>query len=95
MNLDKVSYLHLRNVTVDGEINSRGGTTVAFLETAPGVVEFAEAWCSPADNFNKAYGRSKAAGRLSSLRFRRVTYGRDLVQFRQDVLNGEFVLRMT
>lgn len=92
MNLDKVSYLHLRNVTVEGEIMGRGGTTVAFLETAPGVVEFAEAWCSPADNFNKAYGRTKAAGRLNSLRFRRVAYGVDLVKFRHDVMNGEFVL---
>jgi hypothetical protein len=65
---------------------------VAFRETQPGVVEFAEAWCSPADNFCKAYGRTKAEGRLNSERFRRVTQGLDLIQFRHAVMNGEFVL---
>lgn len=92
MNFNTVSYLHLRNVTPDGKIMSRGGTTVAFIETAPGEVEFAEAWCSPADNFNKAYGRTKATGRLNSPRFRRKVVGVNLVEFRHDVMNGEFVL---
>jgi hypothetical protein len=91
MNFDTVSYLHLRNVTPEGEIMSRGGTTVAFRETQPGVVEFAEAWCSPADNFNKAYGRTKATGRLNSPRFRRVAQGVDLVQFRRDVMSGDIL----
>lgn len=86
------SFLHLRNITPTGEIDSRGGITVAFRETSPGTIEFASAYCSPVDNFSKAYGRIKATGRLNSDRFRGVAKGRDLMQFRRAVLDGDFTI---
>lgn len=92
MTNDKISYMHIRNITDNGVIDGRGGATVAFRETAPGVIEYAAAFCSPHDNFNKAYGRTKAEGRLASDRFRRTEVGLNLVDFRKVVMDGDFAL---
>lgn len=70
MNTPKIKYIHYRNRNLDGKIESRGGATVAFIEKPDGI-DYAVAICSEHDNFNRAYGRAKAAGRLASPRHRR------------------------
>jgi hypothetical protein len=82
--MSKTYFMHIRNLDNDGQISNYGGTTVAYRETSGGV-EFAEAWCSNRDNFNKAYGRAKAQGRLNSDRYRRFFAG-SFVQFRQSMV---------
>lgn len=82
-------FLHFRHATkrasVSGEvteINARGGVTIAYTETAQGI-EYAAAKCHTKDNFVKHQGRVKAAGRLSSGKYRRVFDGseREFVDF--------------
>jgi hypothetical protein len=70
MNTPKIKYIHYREYDIHGNLESRGGATVAFIEKPDGI-EYAVARCSYRDNFNKAYGRAKAAGRLASPRHRR------------------------
>ena len=89
MNTD-LNFLHLRNIDNQGGIDCRGGATVAFREIKPGMIQYAAAFCSPHDNFNKAYGRTKAAGRLNSPRFAAIVEGTDLPSFRKNVLDGNF-----
>jgi hypothetical protein len=89
---DELNFLHIRNLDKRGTIDCRGGATVAFRETTPGTIQYATAFCSPQDNFNKAYGRSKAAGRLNSERFALQVGGFDLSTFRKNVLDGDFVI---
>jgi hypothetical protein len=81
----ETQFIHIRN-TVNGQIQGRGGATIAYRETANGI-EYAAAFCSPADTFNKAYGRAKAGGRLNSDTYRRVFPGNDLSQFREAIVN--------
>lgn len=88
----ELNFLHLRNVDNKGAIDCRGGATVAFREIQPGVIQYASAYCSPQDNFNKAYGRTKAAGRLNSTRFAATIEGLDLPTFRKNVLDGELYI---
>lgn len=67
--MDKVYFMHIRNVDRMGNVSNSGGTTVAY-RINDGAVEYAQAWCSPTDNYNKAYGRAKATGRLNSNTYR-------------------------
>ncbi len=82
--MSKVYFMHIRNVDARGEINNFGGATIAYREIEGGV-EFAEAWCSNRDNFNKAYGRAKAQGRLNSPKYNRKFYG-TFEQFREGIM---------
>ena len=66
--MSKIYFMHIRNIDGLNRISNFGGATVAYREVPTGV-EYAEAWCSDRDNFNKAYGRAKAAGRLNSERY--------------------------
>jgi hypothetical protein len=47
-------------------IAARGGATMAYV-TRDDKTYAAIAFCNPKDNFNYAYGRAKAAGRLTQL----------------------------
>jgi hypothetical protein len=81
--MSKVYFMHIRNVDANDQISNFGGTTIAYRE-ASGGVEFAESWCSDRDNFNKAYGRAKAQGRLNSPNYRR-SFSGTFQQFRQAI----------
>lgn len=81
--MSKVYFMHIRNVDARGVISNFGGATIAYREIDGGV-ELAEAWCSNRDNFNKAYGRAKAQGRLNSPKYNRKFYG-TLDQFRRAI----------
>ena len=71
--MSDVKFIHCRPITVvTGAIKNSGGCTVAFREVSDGI-EYATAWCSPKDNFNKALGRIKAEGRLKSDQYRKHT----------------------
>lgn len=82
--MSKVYFMHIRNVDTNDRVSNFGGTTVAYREV-PGGVEFAEAWCSDRDNFNKAIGRAKAQGRLNSPHYMRKFSG-TFSQFREHVV---------
>jgi hypothetical protein len=87
--MSKTSFIHLRPRTAAGIPNS-GGSTIAFREI-PGGVEYAQAWCSPRDNFSRAVGRVKAEGRLKSPAYRQVEK-MTFDEFRQQVYDGQIVL---
>lgn len=60
-----IKYRHYRHLSeVTGQINSRGGATLAYTDNGDGTFVGAVAYCHPKDNYNKSYGRAKAAGRL-------------------------------
>lgn len=82
MNQTPVKFIHLREVDIyrGGAIDNRGGATVAYTEQGT-AFEFAVARCSWQDNFNKRLGRTKAAGRLTSPRYRQHWSGGDRDQF--------------
>lgn len=83
--MSKVNFLHIRNTDETGNISGKGGVTIAYYEdTIAGTIGWAAARCSPQDNFNKAYGRAKAAGRLNSANHRRVCVG-DVNKFREQM----------
>jgi hypothetical protein len=67
--MSKVNFIHRRDV-INGKILNSGGYTIAYREVADGI-EYAPAYCSPSDNFNRQTGRIKAEGRLNSDRYRR------------------------
>lgn len=81
--MSKVYFMHIRNIDGLNRISNFGGTTIAYREIPSGV-EYAEAWCSDRDNFNKAYGRAKASGRLNSPNYVRRFSG-TFSQFRQAI----------
>jgi hypothetical protein len=81
--MQRISFLHVRN-TKDQAIDPRGGITYAYREVSPTTIEYAVARCSKLDNFVKAYGRTKASGRLASNTYRRVFQG-TAAQFRDAV----------
>lgn len=81
--MSKVYFMHLRNIDFNNQISNFGGTTIAYREVHDGV-EYAESWCSANDNFNKAYGRAKAQGRMNSQKYRRIFPG-TLQDFRQAI----------
>jgi hypothetical protein len=86
--MSKVYFMHVRNIEND-QISNYGGITIAYREIIGGV-EFAEAWCSSKDNFNKAYGRAKAQGRLNSDRYLRKFSG-TFNDFRRAIVDGQLV----
>jgi len=51
--------------------NPRGGATIAYVQDGDQFLA-AVAYCNAKDNFNYAYGRNKAAGRLIQLGAKRV-----------------------
>ena len=59
-----IKHRHYRVIGQDGQINSRGGATLAYTDNGDGTVVGAVAYCNPKDNYCKAYGRAKSAGRL-------------------------------
>jgi hypothetical protein len=86
---ESIKFLHLRRLTVDGKINGRGGETIAYRASTSGV-EFASAYCSVKDNYNKAYGRAKTVGRLASDRFRQFATGMTADEFRAATLRDYY-----
>ena len=93
MNTPKIEFVHFRNFDLKGQAESRGGATVAYIERGDGF-EYAVARCNQQDNFNKCYGRAKAAGRLASPRYNHFTtaasrsefYDRLSAQYNENVL---------
>lgn len=60
-------FLHIRPKTDKGEIQTRGGFTVAYeIDDLDQVSHWSFARCSTKDNFCKATGRTVAGGRLKS-----------------------------
>lgn len=92
MNNFKIEFIHLRNVdTVDGSVYPLGGTTVAYRTSSAGVTEYAIARCRDNENYVKALGRTKAAGRLESPAYRKTVAGFfDKDAFRKAVLTDVF-----
>ena len=86
---ESIKFLHLRRLTIDGKINGRGGETIAY-RASPSGVEFASAYCSANDNYNKAYGRAKTVGRLASDRFRGFVAGMTADDFRAATLRDYY-----
>jgi len=64
--MSDIKFLHFRQQTFKGDISNLGGVTVAYQKIREGVFKMAYAHCHPKDNFCKATGRIKAAGRLNS-----------------------------
>lgn len=58
-------FLHYREVDEEGKVLPNGGATVAYVVGENGS-SYAFAYCSPCDNYSKAYGRAKSSGRLLS-----------------------------
>jgi len=58
-------FMHIRHMQ-EGVVSGKGGCTVAYSEITKGNFVYAIAHCHPHDNYNKALGRAKAAGRLKS-----------------------------
>jgi hypothetical protein len=81
--MSKVYFMHVRNIDSADRISNFGGATIAYQEV-PGGVEYAGSWCSPRENFNKAYGRAKAKGRLNSDAYR-CKFSGSFQEFRQAV----------
>ena len=66
-----IKFMHMRNAIVNEQseiqgIDPLGGMTIAYLEEKDQVKGFAIARCHNRDNYVKAVGRAKAAGRLNS-----------------------------
>lgn len=77
-------FLHFREIDERGNVNPRGGLTVAYRPVPSDAlrelfqgfegsdsdtyVEYAQAVCHENDNFVKALGRAKSGGRLQSRR---------------------------
>ena len=84
--MSSVKFLHYRFVDERGNVAARGGTTVAYVAGEEGV-SYAFANCGPNDNYNRAYGRAKDAGRLLSERYAKAKPGwraEDLIAFVDD-----------
>jgi hypothetical protein len=61
MNPNKIYFRHIHN-----KQSPRGGITLAAIQVSPAVCLVAASFCHKNDNYNKATGRVKAAGRLKS-----------------------------
>lgn len=63
-------FRHYRGVDTSGEVEARGGATVAYrkLEGGDGFVA-AISYCREYDNFRKNYGRDKAQGLLDQNKY--------------------------
>ena len=60
-----IKFAHIRYQTTPEEISPRGGITVAYEQVGDNI-HYAIARCHKNDNFVKAQGRVKAAGRMQS-----------------------------
>ncbi len=69
-----IKFVHYRPFDKDGKPSNKGGATVAFVQDAQDPAVFAIAWCNPSDNFYRALGRTKAAGKLRSARLSESDY---------------------
>ena len=86
--MSDIKFLHFRNYKMNGELSNLGGITVAYQKIRDGVFKMAYAHCHPQDNFSKAIGRIKAAGRLNSpIQSQLVEYSseKDLVADERDI----------
>lgn len=83
-NTNDARFLHFRYTDLDGTWYARGGLTIAYRETPEGI-EYADAKCHLNDNFVKAQGRAKAAGRLASTKLRKTVKGVSEREFVDDV----------
>lgn len=72
---NNVKFIHFRYPESNGSFKSRGGRTVAYLETAPGEFRVGLSKCHTNDNFNKSLARARAGGRLNSVRESQVFKG--------------------
>lgn len=61
---EKVKFAHFRILDDDGNVEPRGGATVAYLGTRENITAAGLSYCSEDDNFAYQYGRDKAIGRL-------------------------------
>lgn len=64
--MEKIKFAHFRTYDMQYNIGNLGGITVAYQKIEEGKFRVAYAHCHPKDNFCKATGRIKAAGRLKS-----------------------------
>ena len=65
-----IKFHHKRLVDqAHGTPSGKGGATFAFEEVGNNKFVFTIARCHEKDNFNKAQGRVKAAGRLNSYKY--------------------------
>ena len=84
--MNNVNFMHIRFSDKHGYVTNNGGITIAYQERNPQKFVFAVAKCSDKDNYNKAYGRAKSAGRLNSSNYQKMFAG-DFESFRQHILN--------
>lgn len=82
----KLKLRHVRSINQDGVIRNRGGATVSAEVNADTgeVVKFFVAYCSPRDNFNRAYGKIKATNRMQPNHLK-MSWDEILVQTRRAV----------
>lgn len=92
-----VKFLHFRDISPTGEVNPRGGVTIAYHGFQPSedtqLVTFAAARCSKDDNFERAEGRAIAATRLydgTTAGWAGVHNERELAKLMEDYLRGTF-----
>lgn len=71
---NEAKFLHFRYVGLSG-VEARGGLTIAYIDAGKGIVRYSSATCHINDNFVKALGRAKAAGRLRSAKLARTFIG--------------------
>lgn len=61
----KVKFAHFRLIDDRGNVEPRGGATVAYIGEADAIEAAGVSYCSNMDNFVYHYGRHKALGRLA------------------------------
>ena len=73
-----MKFHHVRITDKQNRISPNGGACVAYqVNPNTGLVEYATARCNPHDNYNKAYGRAKASGRLKSQQYKHYFNGNE------------------
>ena len=94
---NEIKFLHFRDISPTGEVNPRGGVTIAYHGFQPSeatqLVSFAAARCSKEDNFERSQGRALAAQRLdlgTTAGWAGVHNERELAKLMEDYLRGTF-----
>ena len=82
--LNKIKHIHRRflDPRFGNRIHGKGGLTLAYRELNNNQIEFSIAKCHERDNFCKAQGRVKSAGRLCSEKHRNIFNG-SIQQFKE------------
>jgi hypothetical protein len=63
--MNVIRYAHYRGMNEKGELQARGGMTVAYVVNDENkVIRSATAYCSTKDNYSRPRGRALASGRL-------------------------------